>query len=321
MTVPRPTLTPRAAARLADFEAPRILGASRQLEIAADLLISVAEEHDGDSAVLAQRLREVVAYLSALRGVSSQAFPNALALMLDGLDDRERRSPETLQGWVIAKVRGYDEDARGWMATTVAYGAALASGSRRLLAYDYSSTVAAILRAMGQGANPPRVVLPEARTLDGGKRYVEELADANLRFEIIPDAAIGATIRGCDLALFGAETIAAGGGCYNTTGSFLVALACQYWRVPLYTPSTLVKIDTRTLYGYRRPEPDLDQTHLGRLQEGWPDLPPERLTFMSPDLDFVPPELITAYVTEAGVLPPAAIASHAARLAHSRGNR
>jgi ribose 1,5-bisphosphate isomerase len=315
----RPNLTPRAAAQLDAFDAPHILGASRQIEIVADLLIAAAEEHDGDGAALAQRLGDVAAYLSARRGASSQAIPNALALMLDGHQERVREEPDTLREWTIANIRRYRDDAAGWMAAIVANGALLASGAKRLLAYDYSSTIARILCELGAAEEPPLVILPEARTLEGGRRFVEDLQDTPLRFELFPDAAIGSKLRGCDLVLIGAETITAEGGCYNTTGSLLVALACQHWRVPLYVPSTLVKIDARTLSGYRRPDPELGEDHMNRLTEGWPRSLVERVSVASPDLDYVPPALLSGYVTEAGILPPAAIVQHAERLAQAMG--
>ncbi len=310
----RPHLTQRAEARLDEFENPAILGASRQLEIAADLLACVAEEHRGDGTELLRRLRDVVGYLVALRGESSQAVPNALALMLQGLDDCQHLPADALRARIVEQVRGYDAEARRWMRTIAASGATLASGSERILAYDYSSSVAEILRELGERGESPLVVVPEARTLGGGRRYVDDLRDSALRFELIPDAAIGSKTQDCDLALAGAETISAQGGCYNTTGSFLVALACQYWRVPFYVPSTLIKIDTRTLHGYRRPIPGLGPTHLGRLTEGWIVPHPARFSVASPDLDYVPPTLINGFVTEVGVLPPAAISHHAARL-------
>jgi ribose 1,5-bisphosphate isomerase len=312
-------LTPRASAQLDAFESPQILGASRQIEIAADLLILLAQEHEGDGAALAELVREVATYVSARRGASSQAIPNALALMLDGLEEQAASAPDTLREWTIASVCGYRDDAAGWMTTIVANGARLASGARRLLAYDYSSSIARILRELGAADELPVIILPEARTLQGGRRFVDDLRDTPLRLEMIPDAAIGSALRGCDLALIGAETITAEGGCYNTTGSLLVALVCQHWRVPFYVPSTLVKIDARTLHGYRRPDPELGAGHLRRLTEGWPQSLTERLSVTSPDLDYVPPALLSGYITEVGILPPAAIVHHAERFARAMG--
>jgi ribose 1,5-bisphosphate isomerase len=133
----------------------------------------------------------------------------------------------------------------------------------------------------------------------------------------VPDAAITTALENCDLALIGAETIGADGSCYNTVGSLSVALACDYWRVPLYVPSTLIKIDTRTLFGYQRPMPPLDQHRLSPLTADWPATLRSRAKVLSPDLDCVPPAFIAAYITEVGVIPPSQIATHAARLAEA----
>jgi translation initiation factor 2B subunit (eIF-2B alpha/beta/delta family) len=163
----------------------------------------------------------------------------------------------------------------------------------------------------------PTLVIPEARSLNGGLRFLEGLQGSTLPVEFVPDAAIATAVKGCDLALIGAETIGADGSCYNTVGSLSVALACDYWRVPLYVPSTLIKLDTRTLFGYQRPMPALDQHRLSPLTADWPATLRSRAKVLSPDLDCVPPTLIAAYITEVGVLPPAQVAAHAARLAEA----
>jgi ribose 1,5-bisphosphate isomerase len=317
--VARPQLSPRATDKLDEFESPQVLGASRQLEIAADLLVCVAEEHDGPNADLARQLRDVAAYLTALRGEACQAIPNALALMLDGIEDRRHLTSEEFRASIVEQCGEYVARSRRHMKAITEYGVALATGAKRIVAFDYSSSVAAILKAIGRANSTTTVVIPEARTLDGGRRYVEDLEQNLLTCEFIPDAAIGNKVKGCDLAFIGAETITAEGGCYNTTGSFMVALACQYWRVPLYTPTTLVKIDTRTLFGRHRPIPDLGAAHLRRLTEGWPGPLATRVHLSSPDLDYVPPALMTGFITEEGIIPPAAISAHTARLAGSPG--
>ncbi|MFN8592581.1 MAG: hypothetical protein U0031_14075 [Thermomicrobiales bacterium] len=316
--IERPRLTGRAAERLDLFESPTVLGASRQLALAADLLACLAEEHEGDRESLARRLRQVAGYLAARRGASSQAVPNALAQMLHGLTGMQYLPPDEFREWVIAQIRDYDQTAQRGMAMIAAAGTALAARATRVLVYDYSSSVAGILRALGEREHPPTVVLPEARTLEGGRRFVEDLETSLLCCELIPDAAIGSVVEACDLALIGAETVSAEGGCYNTTGSLLVAFACDYWRVPLYVASTLIKIDTRTLRGYRRPIPMLDGHHLDRLTSGLPSRSDDRLRVVSPDLDYVPPALLTGFITEAGVLPPAAIVTHAIRFAETQ---
>jgi translation initiation factor 2B subunit (eIF-2B alpha/beta/delta family) len=282
--------------------------------LAAELLATVAIEHRGDGAELARQLREVATYLIAFRGDSSQAFPNALAVMLTGIDEYQRGTVEELRTTVLQQTRDFAVRSRQQVQAIAEYGAALASGATHILVFDFSSSVAAILDEIELDGASPTVIVPEARTLDGGRSYVEESLEGRLPIEFVPDVAIGSKVKSCQLALIGAETITAEGGCYNTVGSLLLALACQYWRVPLYTATTLLKIDTRTLFGFRRSIPELEAFRLSRLTEDW-DLPlAARVELSSPDLDFVPPELITGFITELGVIPPGAIVAQAMRL-------
>jgi ribose 1,5-bisphosphate isomerase len=320
VSVTRPQLSPVADARLAALERPELLGASRQLDLAADLLATVAIEHQGDQADLVRQLREVASYLVGLRGDSSQAFPNALALMLAGVDEQPDGTVEEVRTIVIEQTRDFARRSHEQVHVIAEYGAALAAGATRILVFDFSSSVAAILEEIDHAGASPTIVVPEARTLDGGRSYVEELLESRLPLEFVPDVAVGSKVRSCQLALIGAETITAEGGCYNTTGSLLVALACQYWRVPLYTSTALLKIDTRTLFGFRRSIPELDTFHLSSLTEDWSLSLAARIELSSPDLDFVPPELIAGFVTELGVLPPAAIVTQAMRLSSLPGN-
>jgi ribose 1,5-bisphosphate isomerase len=317
----RPTLKGLAAARLEAFEDPKALGASRQLTIAAELLVAAARDYQGTSVGLVRHLNEIADYLIARRGASSQAAPNALRAMLAGLDERSGFDVDLLRAWVIQRVLDYDADARRAIRRIVERGATLLAGLDRLLLYDYSSSVAAIARELAGRGERPTIVIPEARTLDGGRRYVEDLADTPLPLAFVPDAAIGSAMRDCGAALIGAETISADGGCFNTAGSLLVALAARHWDVPLYVPSTLVKIDARTLHGDQRPIPELGRERLARLTAGWPAAVANRSTVSALDLDFVPPDLITAYITEAGVLEPAAIRDQTARMTPREGAR
>jgi translation initiation factor 2B subunit (eIF-2B alpha/beta/delta family) len=220
---------------------------------------------------------------------------------------------------VIEQARDFARRSREHVLSIAEYGAALAVGATRILVFDFSSSVAAILEEIDLAGASPTVIIPEARTLDGGRSYVEELLESRLPLEFVPDVAIGSKVKSCQFALIGAETITAEGGCYNTTGSLLVALACRHWRVPLYTATTLLKIDTRTLFGFRRAIPELDTFRLSSLTEDWPLPLAARVELASPELDYVPPELIAGFITELGVIPPAAIVAQAMRLSDLPG--
>lgn len=315
MTHPRPSLPAGAAAHLADFEDPAILGASRQIATANNLFIALVQEHTGSPAEVLQDLRAVTAYLIEQRGASTQAIPNALAQMLAGSTAWKELDREEFQQQALRSLSGYGARSQRDRDRVTDTGVTVAANAQRILAYDYSSSVAAILSQLGASTAPPTVVIPEARSLNGGRRFVEDLAATNLTIEFVPDAALSSLLQICDLALIGAETVGADGSCYNTVGSLGVALACDFWRVALYVPTTLIKLDTRTLWGYQRPLPPLHDSRLGGLVDGWSASHQDRVHVLSPDLDRVPASLITGYITEVGVLPPTAMSMHAARLA------
>lgn len=315
MSTSLPSLPPGAAEHLAAFEDPALLGASRQIAIASDLLASLVQEHPGSPAEVVRDLRAVAAYLIDRRGASTQAIPNALAQLLADSAAWDQRSPDDFRNQALAAIRGHAARTQRDRDRVTAIGVTVTADAQRILAYDYSSSVAAILREHGTTRAPSTVVIPEARSLNGGRRIVEDLTGARLTLEFVPDAALSSLLRTCDLALMGAETVGADGSCYNTTGSLGVALACDYWRVPLFVPTTLIKIDARTLTGYQRPMPPLHDDRLGGLTQGWPSTLRARVRVASPDLDQVPARLITGYITEAGLLPPTAIFAYAARLA------
>lgn len=308
MTATRPDLSPNAAQVLTTLESTEILGASRQLKIAADLFVALTNEYDGASNGLICSLRQAANYLIAMRGGSSQAVPNAIHLMLEGLEEETHLPLEDLRKRVTQHVLEYDEAARQWMKSLTFIGASLVARSDRILAYDYSSSVSGILRVVHEGGHALTVVVPEARSLDGGRKYLADLRDLELHFEFIPDAAMSSMIRDCDLVIVGAETLSAQGGCYNTIGTLTAAIAAEYWRVPFYVASTLIKIDAATLRGRLRTIPDRD---VNSMIEEWNLSVPPTIRAVYPDLDYTPPNLITGVITELGILPPAALWQHA----------
>jgi ribose 1,5-bisphosphate isomerase len=313
-------LPPSVREKIAELERLEVLGATRHLHIVADALVMLCEHHDGGPEDLASRARELSDYLISTRGQSSQAIGNALNLMLEGLEEKAElsRTSADLRDWLVGKVREYDDATRTWMRDLTAYGANLLSRCRRVLAYDYSSTVAGILRSADERGEELSVVVPESRVLDGGAKYVSDLRDTKFLFELIPDSAVGAAVRHCDVVLEGAETLSAEGGCYNTVGTFSTALAAMYWTVPFYVASTLIKIDAKTLEGHRRPIPSLDLSE--SLFGGYPSAPSSsRIRASCPELDYTPPELITGFITEVGILPPSALWQHAIRFSGRGG--
>lgn len=310
-----PELPPEAAAKVEEIERLKVLGATRQLTMMADALVGLAEGYDGPPAGLAAAVSGLADHFVSTRGQSSQAVSNAVHLMVDGVEAQVALSVPALRRWIVEKVRAYESASEGWMQALIGHGTELLAGAGRILAYDYSSSVAEILRVASDRRSETglgiTVVVPESRSLDGGHKYVKDLRDTDLAFEFVPDSSIASALSSCEAVLEGAETLSAEGGCYNTVGTFSAALAARHYGVPFYVVSTLIKTDLETPDGEREiPELELGDT----LLAGWEPHLARRVRAACPDLDYTPPGFITALVTEVGRIPPEALRGHAARL-------
>lgn len=305
--------------KISELESLEILGATRQLHIVADALNLMAERHDGEPREMAHDTLRLAEYLTSTRGQASQAIGNALNLMLEGLEEKagSAHTSEELRLWMTAQVKAYKDTTNEWVENIAAYGANLLSGRRRVVAYDYSSSVAYILKVAAERGEEFALVVPESRILDGGAKYIPDLEDTGFLLEMVPDAAISALMRDCDLVLEGAETLSAEGGCYNTTGTLQTALAAKYWGKPFYVASTLIKLDVDSLKGHARLIPSLD---VGDLLLGDRVSDSKTLSATCPELDYTPPELITGFVTEVGILPPPALWHYALRFSGGEGD-
>lgn len=311
-----PALPPEAAAKVAEVESLEVLGASRQLAIIAEAFTELARGYEGSPPGLVETTKRLADYLASTRGASSQAVANAVYLMVRGLEPRADFPMPDLRGWIVGSVRAYEEQSRGWMRGLTEHGVELVSATDRVLAYDYSSSVAAIFTAAEDRGWEGTVVVPESRSLHGGHKYVRDLRDTKLALEFVPDSAIGSVVSSCGMVVEGAETLSSEGGCYNTVGTFTTALAAEYHSVPFYVASTLIKMDTRTRGGERDiPTLDVDDA----LLAGWEPELASRVRTFCPDLDYTPPEFIAGFVTEEGVLPPSVLRERATRAFGVRG--
>ena len=119
------------------------------------------------------------------------------------------------------------------------------------MAFDYSSTVSAIVLAMAAPNRTFTVVVPESRTISGGARYLEEFIPAGLTVRYLPDAAIEYGLGFCDAALFGVETLRSDGSFLNTIGSRMIAKLARLQGIEVYGCTDLLKLDLRSYSGCR----------------------------------------------------------------------
>jgi ribose 1,5-bisphosphate isomerase len=181
-----------------------------------------------------------------------------------------------------------------------------------VLAFDYSSTMLAILTRLGERGLHKQVVVPESRCLDGGRPIVEEATLAGHHARFVPDMAFGVFVPDAGAVLIGAETFFANGDCWNTIGSYPIAHLARVHGVPFYVATELIKIDRRSYDGPRPPVRPRDFGGLLGAPGGFSH--PERVDTVAPELDTTPAELISAYVTPVGVVRPEQVGEEARNL-------
>jgi len=276
-----------------------VLGASRHVALAMALVVHQARLHPGDSPSLA---RFTADFISRTRGAEAPIVANALAWHLAGLD----AVPEAeLAEHLAERAAAWDREANERRERLVAAAVARLAAASRILAFDYSSTVAAILLVRAALAPPITVVVPESRAIDGGRAYVEELAAAGIDVQMVIDAAIDWALDGVDAVLLGAESTFADGAIVNTIGSKMTAELARARAIPVFGCADLFKLDRRSYRGVRRvPQPRSFAVLLSPTQP-----PPETGPYATavPELEIVPAPLLTALLTEHGPVPPAAI--------------
>lgn len=300
-----------------DIILQRVLGASKHISMIGAMLKAVAAEHrdrGGDTALMLEDLRAVADYFKATRGQASSAVGNAIDFMTRGNHTLRALPADEAARAVEAAVDAYDADARGNVEKLIGYALPLFKGMKRILVFDYSSTVNRFLARLGEAAPGLEVFIPESRIINGGYAFVPTSLAAGLKVHFIPDAAMLYYLRGCDAACFGAETFNPDGTAYNTTGSDIVGLGCRTYGVPLYVLTPLIKLDLRPLRGYVR-QLVSNNTRERMRSVGFTAGELEQVDFDCPELLPVGPEYIKAFVTERGILPVAGMYSESLRYA------
>ena len=105
-----------------------------------------------------------------------------------------------------------------------------------------------------------------------------------------------------DIAVVGADRIAANGDTANKIGTYTVAVLAHEHSIPFYVAAPLSTIDLATPDGDRIPIEERDQrevTHLGAFR-----LTPEGAKIRNPAFDITPHRYIAGIITEKGIFRP-----------------
>jgi methylthioribose-1-phosphate isomerase len=149
------------------------------------------------------------------------------------------------------------------------------------------------------------VWVDETRPLLQGSRLTAwELAKAGIPHTIQPDGAAASLMAAgqVDVVLVGADRIAATGDTANKIGTFPLALAAHYHRVPFYVVAPSSTFDPACPDGTRIP---IEQRAGTEVTRPWGQaLAPAGSPVFNPAFDVTPAHLIAGWVTERGVLRP-----------------
>ena len=187
------------------------------------------------------------------------------------------------------------------------------------LATAGDGTALSVLFAAWQQGVRFRVIAAETRPLLQGSRLTAlELAAAGIPVELAVDGAIaGLVARGqVDVALVGADRIAANGDFANKVGTYGAALACAAHRVPFHVVAPLSTFDPRVADGSSIPIEERDATEVLRIGDTL--LAPAGVGARNPAFDVTPARLVSGFVTDRGRLEPPFEASIKAMFATGR---
>lgn len=266
-----------------------VLGASNHVSLALALVARVARAMRETAR---EEALELAHFISRTRGAGAPIVANALSWQIAGAEDL---SPPEAAELLNARAAEWGKAAKERRNALIEKGLEALSGVRSPLIYDYSSTVADLVRALSGASGLDRIVIPESRVIDGGRRYMTALADLAVPVLFLPDAALEYAVSQSDAVLLGAESVTIDGGISNTVGSTPAARAATARGIPVHGAADLFKVGDRK--AAELPAPALRR---------YDDLlrPGEEASTEAPELEIVPPKLVTSILTEIGPVVP-----------------
>jgi methylthioribose-1-phosphate isomerase len=173
-----------------------------------------------------------------------------------------------------------------------------------LATVDYG-TALGIIRYAHEIDKKIHVFLDETRPrLQGARLSAWEMKELGIPHTIIVDGASGLVMKKfkIDLALVGADRIAANGDTANKIGTYNLAIVAKYHNVPLYVVAPTSTIDLKTPAGQDIPIEERSADEIRCV--GNSQVAPQESPVFNPAFDVTPAELISGIITEKGIVYP-----------------
>ena len=203
----------------------------------------------------------------------------------------------------------HDEDVANCKAMG-GFGAGLVPDGSRVLTHcnagalataGYGSALGVIRAAVEQGKKIA-VFADETRPfLQGARLTAWELVREGISTTVITESMAGPLMRAgeIDVAVVGADRIAANGDTANKIGTYTVAVLAHEHKIPFYVAAPLSTIDLSTPDGDHIPIEERDQREVSHL--GASRLTPVGALIRNPAFDVTPHRYISGIITERGI--------------------
>ena len=191
-----------------------------------------------------------------------------------------------------------------------AHGTAVVPDKSRVLTHCNTGSLACVgwgtalgvIRSSHEAGRRPSVWVDETRpVLQGARLTAWELQQLGIPATLVVDSMAGSLMAAgeVDLAIVGADRIAANGDVANKIGTYSLAVLARHHDIPFYVAAPTSTIDPATAAGSDivvEQRPGTEVVEVGGVR-----LAPEGMAVQNWAFDVTPAELVTGYITEEGV--------------------
>ncbi|MBN1298656.1 MAG: S-methyl-5-thioribose-1-phosphate isomerase [Actinobacteria bacterium] len=166
-------------------------------------------------------------------------------------------------------------------------------------------TALGVIRSLHSAGMVKNVIVDETRPyLQGARLTAWELHRERIPFFIITDnmSAFFISQGHVDMAIVGADRIAANGDTANKIGTLAVSVLCKNYSIPFYVAAPVSTIDLNTENGTSIPIENRPDDEVRKIMGN--DVIPPYMPVKNPSFDVTPNEHISAIITEKGAIVP-----------------
>lgn len=223
---------------------------------------------------------------SDVQGIVKELIENGIKLELEDIEINKKMGDYGAE--VVPKGATILTHCNAGALATVGYGTALG-----------------VIRSAFANDNTIQVFADETRPRQQGARITTlELVMDKIPVTLITDGMCSYFMKKgmIDMVVVGADRIAANGDTANKIGTYTVAIAANYHKIPFYIAAPLSTIDTSIKTGAEIPIEERSHDEVTHINSK--SICAEGTRVINPAFDVTPNELITGIITEVGILKP-----------------